>query len=37
MNWVTTTIIGAMAIAAVLNGLVHLIFKLTGGKMDDED
>lgn len=37
MNWVTITIIGALAISAALNGIVHLIFKLTGGKFDDEE
>ena len=37
MNWVGVLSIGALSISAVLNGLIHLIFKLTGGKFDDED
>lgn len=37
MNWVAVLIIGALAISAGLNGLIHLIFKLTGGKFDDEE
>ena len=37
MNWVGVLIIGALSISAVLKGLIHLIFKLTGGKFDDED
>lgn len=36
MNWVGILIVGALAISAGLNGLIHLIFKLTGGKLDDE-
>lgn len=35
--WVVTTIVGALAISAAINGLIHLIFRLTGGKMDDGD
>lgn len=35
MNWVTTMIIGALGISAALNLIIHLIFKLTGGKFDD--
>ena len=37
MNWVVTLIVGALAISAGLNGLIHLIFKLTGGRLDDEE
>lgn len=37
MNWVVTLIVGALVISAGLNGLIHLIFKLTGGRLDDGD
>ncbi|BAK46454.1 hypothetical protein CXIVA_04870 [Clostridium sp. SY8519] len=37
MSWVAILIIGALAISAGLNGLVHLIFKLTGGHLDSGD
>lgn len=37
MNWVVNLFIGGLITTAVLNALVHIIFKLTGGKMDDGD
>lgn len=37
MNWVVTLIVGSLVISIALNGLVHLIFKLTGGRLDDGD
>lgn len=36
MSWVVITIVGGIGISVILNLLVHLIFRLTGGHMDDE-
>ena len=35
--WVVVLIVGGLAVSAACNGIIHAIFFLTGGKMDDGD
>lgn len=37
MNWIAVTILGGLGISLIGNVVVHLIFKLSGGHMDDGD
>lgn len=37
MNWVVAMIIGSLVISAVLNLIVHAVFFISGGRMDDGD
>ncbi len=37
MNWIAATILGGLGVSLAANIIVHLIFKVTGGHMDDGD